>query len=383
MIGSRYIPLIFKQVWRHRTRSLLTVGGVAVAMFLFVSVQALQRSVREATAVTAADTTLVVYRENRFCPATSRLPEWYADRIRRVDGVSDVLPVKVVVNTCLASLDVVTFRGVPMEQIDQVATRWRFLDGGVESWRQRSDAAILGERLANRRGLKVGDAFEAAGVRVTVAGIVHSDEAQDQNVAYVQLEFLQQAALMGGVGIVTQFNVRVSDPTRLAEIASAIDETFRADAEPTQTRAEKAFVAQAGADVVNIIGFTRYLGWGCLAAMLALIANAIVLGVQQRVREHAVLQTLGYRGGLIMRLILMEGLLVSAVGGALGAVGAALLIEFGTFTLTNEGLSIPIEIDAATIAIGLALASGVGVLAGLVPAWQAGRREIATCFRAV
>jgi len=383
MIGGKYIPLILKQVWRHRTRSLLTVAGVSVAMFLFVTVQALQNSVRDATAVTAADTTLVVYRENRFCPATSRLPEWYAEQIRRIDGVTDVLPVRVVVNTCLASLDVVTFRGVPAEQIDQLASRWTFLDGNVESWRKRSDAAILGERLANRRGFKVGDAFEAAGVRVTVAAIIHSDEAQDQNVAYVQLPFLQEAALLGGVGIVTQFNVRVSDPVRLEEVARAIDDRFRADAEPTHTRPEKAFVAQAGSDVINIVGFTRYLGWGCLAAMLALIANAIVLGVQQRVREHAVLQTLGFRGGLIMRLILAEGFVVSAVGGVLGAAGAVCLIVFGRFTLTNEGLSIPIGIDWTTIAIGLVLAGGVGVVAGLVPAWQAGRREIATCFRAV
>lgn len=383
MIARRFIPVTLKQVWRHRTRSLLTIAGVAVAMFLFVTVQALQDSVHEATAVTAADTTLVVYRENRFCPATSRLPEFYADRIRRIDGVASVLPMKIVVNTCAASLDVVTFRGVPSGDVETLAKHWIFIAGDSKSWLARSDAAILGERLARRRNLNVGDAFEAAGVRVTVAGIVQSTEPQDQNVAYVQLDFLQQAAAHGGVGIVTQFNVRVNDPAELEAVAAAIDEDFRADAEPTQTRPEKAFVAQAGADVVGIIGFTRYLGWGCLAAMLALCANAIVLGVQQRVREHAVLQTLGYRSGLIARLILTEGLLVSVIGGVVGAGMSAVVIHLGKFTLTNEGLSIPVQIDGRTLAIGMAIACGVGVLAGLVPAWQAGRREIAACFRAV
>ena len=62
---------------RHRTRTLLTLLGVAVAMFLFCGVQAMQAGVRQATEATARDTTLVVYRQNRFCPATSRLPEHY------------------------------------------------------------------------------------------------------------------------------------------------------------------------------------------------------------------------------------------------------------------------------------------------------------------
>jgi hypothetical protein len=109
---------------------------------------------------------------------------------------------------------------------------------------------------------------------------------------------------------VTQFAVRVNDPERLEAVARVIDDEFRHDAEPTQTSPEKAFVAQAGADVVNLVGFTHYLGWGCLIAVLALIANAIVLSVQDRIREHAVLQTLGYRSGLIARMIVAEGLLL-------------------------------------------------------------------------
>src|SRR5688572_11482000 len=97
MFAPKFIPLVVKQVVRHRTRTLLTVGGVAMAMFLFCAVQAMQGGVQEATQTTARDTTLVVYRQNRFCPATSRLPQYYGDRIAKVLGVVSVVPMKIVV----------------------------------------------------------------------------------------------------------------------------------------------------------------------------------------------------------------------------------------------------------------------------------------------
>lgn len=384
MISPRLFPTIVRQVLRHRTRTLLTAAGVAVAMFLFISVQSLQHGVRRATEVTAADTMLVVYRENRFCPATSRLPESYAPQIERIPGVASVTPVKVVVNNCRASLDVVTFRGVPEADLDRMAAKWRIVSGDVATWHKRSDAALVGEILAQRRRLKPGMSFDAAGVTVSVAGIIASDEPQDQNVAYVHLPFLQQAAATGpGLGVVTQFNVRVSDPAKLREVAAAIDEQFRSDQEPTNTRPEKAFVAQVGADVVQIVGFAQYLGWACLAAVLALVANAIVLGVQDRVKEHAVLQTLGFRGGLIARMIVTEGLVLGVLGGAVGTVLAAAFLAWGRFSLSTEGLSIHVSPDLVTAATGLGLSAAVGIIAGLVPAIQAGRREIAHSFRAV
>lgn len=384
MIAPRLIPTVLRQVLRHRTRTILTAAGVAVAMFLFITVQSLQHGVRQATEVTAADTTLIVYRENRFCPATSRLPESYADRVARLPGVASVTPMKVVVNNCRTSLDVVTFRGVPAEQLAAMAGKWRVVAGSLEEWRKRSDAALVGQRMAERRRLRPGMSFDAAGVTVSVAGIIASDEPQDQNVAYVHLPFLQQASETGGgLGVVTQLNVRVDDPSRLREVAAAIDELFRADQDPTTTRPEKAFVAQVGADVVEIVGFARYLGWGCLAAVLALVANAIVLGVQDRVKEHAVLQTLGFRGGLIARMIIAEGVLLGVAGGLAGTVLAAAFLAWGQFSLSTEGLSIHVSPDLGTSLLGLAIAAGVGVVAGLVPAVQAGRREIAQSFRAV
>ena len=384
MLAPKYVPLVFKQVLRHRTRTILTVLGVATAMFLFCAVQAMQSGVEQATQRTASDTTLVVYRENRFCPATSRLPEYYGDRIAKIPGVANVIPMRIDVTNCRTSLDVITFRGVPPEVFAKShAPALKFTAGSIDGWLGRSDAALLGETLAKRRRLSVGDRFDAFGVNVYVAGIVRSDQPQDLNVAYVQLPFLQRSSGAKRLGIVTQFNVKVSDPSQLESVADAIDAEFARDREPTSTSPEKAFVARAAADVVEIVGFTRWLGWGCLAAVLALVGNAIVLSVQDRVREHAILQTLGYRSGLIARLIVSEGTLLGLLGGAAGTLGAALLLYWNSYSLSTEGLSIEISLGARAVVLGLLLSALLGVVAGLVPAWRASRQEITASFRAV
>ena len=387
MIAPRFMPIVFKQLWRHRVRSLLTLGGIAIAMFLFIAVQSLQDGVRNATEAAAGDTTLVVYRENRFCPATSRLPQFYVDKIRKVPGVVAAVPIKIVVNNCRASLDVITFRGVPREELaapESWAAKWQFLSGSLAEWQARSDTALVGEALAARRGFKVGQAFDSSGITVTVAGIIRSAEPQDQNVAYVHLDFLQRTTSKGGgFGTVTQFTVRVDDPKNMPAIAAAIDEQFRLDADPTTTRAEKAFVAQAGADIIGIVKFTRWLGWGCLAAVLALVAGSVVLSVQDRIKEHAVLQTLGFRPSLISRMVISEGMLIGLLGGALGTCLALALVHAGNFSLSQEGLSISIGASWSVLVSGLLVSAGVGLLAGIVPAYRAARREIAECFRAV
>ncbi len=383
MSVTRYVPLVVKQVTRHRVRTLLTVSGIAIAMFLFTTIQAMQRGVRLATRETAADTTLVVYRKDRFCPLTSRLPQDYKSRIGRIDGVVSVMPVKVVLSNCRTSLDVVIFRGVPKN--DFLTDRHDAIEivaGSLDEWRRRSDAVLIGETLANRRGLQPGMMFDAAGITTYVAGIIRSDNPQDQNVAYAELDYVQLAA-RGGLGVVTQFNLRVADPDFLEPVAEQIDEMFRTAQEPTATFTEKAFVGRLADDALELVSFARWLGIGCLVAMMALIANAIILSVQGRIAEHAVLQTLGYPSRLIAALIVAEGMLLALIGGGLGATAAVAVAQVGSFALSVEGQSIPITAGAEVLAGGMLMCAALGVAAGLVPAWQASRRHIAECFRAV
>ena len=125
------------------------------------------------------------------------------------------------------------------------------------------------------------------------------------------------------------------------------------------------------------------MGIGCLAAVLALVGNAIVLSVQDRIREHAILQTLGFNGGLIARLIITESLVLGLLGGLFGIIGVWVANYFGRFSLSSEGVNISMQAEIDVLLSGLLISMALGVLAGLIPAWQASQREIVTCFRAV
>jgi putative ABC transport system permease protein len=380
MLRPKFVPLVLKYVSRHRVRSGLTITGVTTAMFVFYTVQAMQDGFRAATEETAGHAKLVVFRQDRYCPFSSQLPEDYTTKIAAIPGVKSVVPVKLVVSNCRASLDVVTFRGVPDGAFDSGLFDVRVSEGSVENWKQRSDSALVGSRLAKRRGVKVGDRLDVSGMTISVAGILDSTETQDQNVAYTHLGFTQRAG-DNGQGIVTQFNVAVTDPNQLQRVATAIDAEFRNSQEPTSTWSDKAFTARAVGDIIEIVRFAGWLGWGCLVGVFALVGNAIVLSVQDRIRDHAVLQTLGYTQGLIARLVIAEGIVLSLMGGFIGILGGMIVARWGAFSLSVEGLSINIEAGVGSTLAGLLFSVLLGVLAGLVPAWQASRRETAACFR--
>ncbi len=270
---------------------------------------------------------------------------------------------------------------MPEALLTTFAPEIQLIGGSEDAWRRRDDGALLGEVFATRRGLRPGDTFNAAGVTITVSGIIRSPFVQDNNVAYVKLPFLQQAS-RAGLGVVTQFNVRVHRAEDLARVAQAIDERFHADQQPTDTRPEKAFFAETASELIELIGFTRWLGLGAVLAVMALVANALLLIVRGRVKENAVLRTLGYPGRAIACLVVSEGGLLGLLGGALGVGLAVAFLRWQSFTLGNEGQTLAIRPDAVVALAGLAAALALGLLASLWPAWQAMTQPIVKNLRA-
>lgn len=375
-----FLPYVLKSLWRHRARSLLTVAGAAVAMFVFCVVGSVQEGLDRMVNDEQSQRTLIVFQENRFCPATSKLPLDYAAQVRKIPGVQDVMPIQVWTNNCRASLDIIVFNGVPAQQLKDRGQL--SLDGGDwNSFSQRRDAALVGRNVARRRDLKVGAPFSIGELTVHVAGIFSSPVAAEENLIYANLDFLQLAAGKDAPGVVTQHEVTLASDADAQEVATTIDATLRSGPVATTTRSKGAFQASTLSDLIDMIRFAHWLGFACVGLVLSLVATTTVMAVQDRVQEHAVLQTLGVRPGRVFRLVLWESTILCGVGGAIGTAAALLLLTFGGLAIGAEGVAIGFAPSLSLAVAGLAVSLLVGVAAGIVPAIQAAQSSIVASLR--
>jgi len=378
----RFAPYILKSLWRHRTRTLLTVCGAAVALFVYTVLGSVRDGLDALTRGVEADRTLIVFQASRFCPFTSRLPEHYATAIAKMSGVRDVVPVQVYMNNCRASLDVIVFNGLPPSLLKE-ARNITVTEGSLEEFERGYDGAMVGQALAARRRLKIGQKFSVGELSVTVVGIFSSRDPGAENFVYVPLSFLQRTKGINTVGVVTQFEVRLKEGADAKELARAIDMRYRGGPVATDTRTKGAFQARAVGDLLELLQLARYLGYACIALVLALVATTTVMAVQDRVREHAVLQTLGFTPAKLFGMVLMESLLVSLAGGLVGIGLSTGILAWQGLYLSTEGVVIPIASSLELALTGMAVTCVVGVLAGLAPAWRAARAEIVTSLRQV
>lgn len=375
----KFLPYIRKNILGHRVRTLMTVAGTALLLFLFLFVSSIQDGLNQL--LNSRDDKLVVFQAYRFCPSSSQLPVFYEDAIRDVPGVKDVLPIKVVVNNCRASLDTVVFHGVDPKLLPRTRAHFRFLSGDWSAFAARTDAALVGRRIAERRGLSAGQSFTVAGITVTVAGVFASEVSGEENVIYTHLPLLLNNQHHGEFHV-TLFEVTLTDPQQSDAVAKAIDAKIRDRFEvPTETKPQKAHYQTALADLLDLIAMTRWLGLVCVGVVVVLVANSVVMAAQDRVKEHAVLQTLGYSSPRIFRLMLTESLVISLAGGAIGTAGCVAWLLSQPLSLSTEGVSIDFVASPMLAAWGMGLAAFVGVVAGAVPAWQAGRAEIVQSLR--
>lgn len=376
----KFVPYLFKGLWGHRTRTLLTLTGTAVALFVFCFVNAVQDGLRRLTADKTSQRTLIVFQENRFCPTSSRLPQDYARQIAKQPGVTDVVPIKVLTNNCRASLDAIVFQGMPAEQL-KTSRDLELQSGNWSEFERRDDGALVGRAVAARRRIGVGDKFTINDVTVLVAGIFRSTTAAEENLIYTHLDFLQRARGQNDVGTVTQFEVQLNETADVESVAATIDEHYRGGPVATTTRTKGMFQADTLADLAELIGFIHWLGYACVGLVLALVGTTTVMSVQDRIKEHGVLQTIGLRPHRIFQLVVAESMLVSSTGGILGIGLGLAFLAFAGFSVAAEGVSIAFRPSTNLAALGGIVSVTVGLLAGVVPGWQAARTNIVDALR--
>ena len=241
---------------------------------------------------------------------------------------------------------------------------------------------MVGERVATRRGLKVDDRFSIGQHTVIVAGIYQSNNSAEENYIYTHLDFLQRGKT-NTVGTVTQFEVLLGTDAKPLAASRAIDKALEGESVVTDTRAKGAFQLKSLGDLTELIQLSHYLGFACVGLVLILVATTTLMAVQDRVLEHAVLQTIGFTPIRIFGIVLTESVIVSLLGGSIGVLAAMIALMSSGLAVGAEAVTIAFTPTWSLALSGVIVAAITGLLAGLPPAWRAAQTEIVPALRSL
>ena len=144
---------------------------------------------------------------------------------------------------------------------------------------------------------------------------------------------------MNLVGTVTQLEVLLHKGVDSLAKCKEIDDKFRGGPVATDTRPKGVFQAESLGDLTQLIGMAHYLGYACVGLVLSLVATTTVMSVQDRIKEHAVLQTLGFSGPRVFRLVMTESVILSLAGGLVGVVSAMRILKLSSLSVGAEGFA--------------------------------------------
>ncbi|MDQ7779732.1 MAG: FtsX-like permease family protein [Planctomycetota bacterium] len=309
------------------------------------------------------------------------MPDTAAAAIGQLPQVEVVMPVRLVMSECKATADLVAVYGIDKESFQ----RFRAFDvdaAAVEDFKADKSGALMGVEMARRFGYKVGEYVtlpKLEGVSFTVRGIYTTGGTVYDNVVLVGRRFLQEC--VDAQGISSQFQVKVKDGVNPEQVAAEID-TLPATVK-TRTLSEKAFMGSAFEDLAGMMEYARIVAVATLLVLLVAIGNTISMATRDRIREIAVLRTLGFTRRSIMGTVLAESFTISVIGGAVGLLIAWLAFTFGRFVIAVCGMSIRFALAPEMIFLVAVVIGALGLAGGLVPAIASSRRNVAHSLRHV
>lgn len=379
--------LILKNAFRQKIRIGLTLVGLVVAITAF----GLLRTIIDAWYAGAEGTSSARLVTRNAISLNFPLPLNYAERIRGVEGVSDLSWANWFGGIYITERNFFPQFAVDADSYFRLYPEYRIPDAEWKAFKRDRTGAIVGRKLARTYGWQVGDVVPLRGtlypgtwpftVRAIYDGV---DRKTDEAQFFLHWDYLnEQARRVAGlpkdhVGV---FVVGVNEPDRAADIASRIDARFINTGAETRTETEKAFQLSFVAMTEAILTAVQIVSVVIIAIILAVMANTVAMTARERTAEYATLRALGFTPAFVGGLVVAESLTVALIG---GTAAIALTFPVARAFADAMGSLFPVfEVSRTTVGLQLACAVGVGLLSAWLPATQAARINIVNGLRHV
>jgi putative ABC transport system permease protein len=381
----KFLGLVWSNLQHKKLRTALTLLSIGVAFLLFGFLSAIKEAFLGGVSLAGADRLVVRHKVSIIQP----LPVSYEQRILNLPGVTAAAHqswfggIYQDPKNFFATIPVVpeTFMAMYPEFVIPAAHQ--------QAWKQTRNGAIVGITTMNRFKWKLGDHIpitspiwgEPAGRPSWDFEIVGTYEATKKGVDtsgfYFRYDYFDEARPRGK-GQVGWISVRVKDPGQAADIAKAIDSEFSNSPFETKAEPEGAFMAGFAQQLGDIGTIMVAVLSAVFFTILLVAGNTMGQSVRERTAEIGVLKALGFSNGVVLGLVLVESCLIASVGGFSG-LGLAWLVTLGGSPAPSI---LPVfYIPPRDLIVGGALVLLLGLIAGVLPAVQAMRLQIAQSLR--
>jgi putative ABC transport system permease protein len=382
-----------KNVLRNRFRTVLTIAGVAAAIFTFMALRTLVYAwtsgadyARRDRVVTRNKVTFVMPVPKRYVAMVRAAPhirlttyaDWFGGKDPKHDheffGQFAVDPD--------TYFDVYDDMAVPPDQL--------------AAWKADKQGAIVGDVLAKKMGWKVGDKvilesgiYPREGDWEFHISAIYQAKARsvDRSTFIFNRNYIADdpnlARRLDYVGWIVS---RVDDPKASADVGVALDKLFDDQEIQTLSQDEHAFNASFLASISAVLTAVDIVSVVILLIMMLILGNTIAMGVRERTNEYGVLKALGFSGGHIAWFIIGESIVIGAIGGAVGLLLSYPMLEkgLGRFLEENMGQFFPyFTIDPRMAVVAFILALALGALAAAIPAYRAAHLHVVDALRRV
>ena len=376
--------------------TLVTVLGFATVTAILAAVLAMAAGYRHVFEVAAQRTTAIVLSEDSDSEWGSRVPTGALADITQAPGVALARGAPLIAPDLLGSLRVryrqrklaarITLRGVASEMpaiekgVRIVRGRW---------FRPGVDEIVVGSAVErNFRGLAPGDRVLAEGRIWTIVGVFSAGSQVFSSEAWTSLGSLQTAEKRRGA--YSSLYVELKSPAAYHRFARVLAGDAQYALKPMRASAYYAGQASGMSRLITRVGgfFTAMMA---AAAVFGAMSTLLVM-VESRRFEVAMLRALGYPHGIVFASTLLEGLLLGAAGGLAGA--AAAYVSLNGYAASTLGIGSQMAVSMTTPQVffhfrvsgmivleAVLWAIGMGLLGGLYPAVRAARTPIAAALR--
>ena len=362
--------------------------GIALVVFTFVAVMAMADGISGSFTRAGSERNVILLRHGASSETASMVGRDLLAPVRVLPGVAMGADGRALVSPetlvqCLMKRPDGTRVNIALRGVSPVAydLRDRLVVTAGRRPRPGTDEVLVGAAVARGyRGLQLGDRFPIGRMVVQVVGHMEAAGSSLESECWVDQDRLAVEYRREGY---SALRVRLTAPAAVAGFVRAVSGDPRIQLQAVSERDYYSGL-ESGADEIRWLGLLMALFMGCGAVVGAM--NTMYQAVAGRTRELATLRALGYSRAAVLWAILLEALWLCGVGGVVGCLLALPLAGWELRTVNVKSLTeigYRLTIGGDLLVEGWLLSLVLGVVGGVLPAWQSTRIRLVDALREV